>query len=109
MTDSSFAAMTTLSCSRKRRAMAGTLTTLAGLVCTPLAPVDTETRQTLGLNAPHVVWEVHFQGAPDIKKGDIFTANSVDYQVMDASPWHWLPTTDTRTRVIIEDLLNNAV
>lgn len=109
MTDSSFTVMTTLSCSRKRKAMNGTTATLSSLLCTPLAPVDMETRQTLGLNAPHVVYEVHLQGAPDIKKGDVFVANSIEYQIHDVSPWKWLPSADTRTRLIIEDLKNNAV
>lgn len=109
MTDSSFAVMTTLSCSRKRRLMNGTTSTLSSLLCTPLAPVDTTTAQTLGLGAPHVVYEVHLQGAPDIKKGDILTAGSTDYQIMDAAPWTWLPTADKRLRLVIEDLTNNAV
>jgi hypothetical protein len=105
----SFSHFTTAGCSRKRKAMAGTITTLSGLLCTPKAPVDMVTVQSLGLHAPHVVYEVHLQGNPDIKKGDVLTIGSVDYQIHDVSPWTWMPTNDTRLKLVIEDLTNNAV
>ena len=100
----------TVSCSRKRKAMAGTTTSLTGLYCTPKAPVDMSTRQSLGLHAPHVVYEVHLEGAPDIKKGDVLTIASVDYQIHDVSPWQMPPPDNVNLlKLVIEDLSNNAV
>lgn len=109
MTSASFARMARIMCARKRRLMAGTTNTLSGLLCTPKAPVDMDTRKSLGLEAPHVVYEVHLQGAPDILKGDVLTMEAQDFSIQYTEPWVWLPTNDKRLRLVIEDLTNNAV
>jgi hypothetical protein len=105
----SFAYLSNVSCSRKRKAMSGTNSTLSGLLCTPLAPVDMETRRTLGLESPHVVWEVYLEGSPDIKKGDVLVIASVEYQIHDVSPWTWPMGNQKFIKLVIEDLTNNAV
>lgn len=105
----SFAKLASVECSRRRKNMDGTYSTLNNLLCTPLAPVDAETRQTLGLSAPHVLYEVHLQNAPDIKKGDTLVVENTAYHIHDAAAWHWRPEEDTRLRLVIEDLSNNAV
>lgn len=105
-----YAEFMTFACSRKRKAMDGTTSTLSSLMCTPLAPVDMATRESLGLKAPHVVYEVHLEGAPDIKKGDVLTIAPVDFQIHDASPWYMPPPENVRLlKLVIEDLSNNAV
>lgn len=106
MSDISFLEMTITSCSRKRKDMNGTITTLSSLLCTPRAPVDAETLKTLGLGAPHILWEVYLQGNPDIKKGDVFYVDGIDHGIHKAEPYTWLPTQDTRTRLVLEDLTN---
>lgn len=105
-----YAEFMTVACSRKRKAMAGTTTNLTGLLCTPKAPVSMETRESLGLKAPHVVYEVHLEGAPDIKKGDVLVISTVEYQIHDVSPWQMPPPENVNLlKLVIEDLSNNAV
>ena len=106
MTDSSFAVMTITACSTKRvtSTTSGYVTNLTGLLCTPLAPVGAETMQRLQLNTPHRTWEVHLQGAPDIKQGDKLLIGSTEYPVLYKEPYTWLPSQDTRMRLIVEDL-----
>jgi len=107
MTDSSFAVMTTVSASTERATLTGGYAVhLTGLSCTPKAPVDAETRLRLQLQTPVVLWEFHLQDAPDIKAGDKFVVTSVKYQVKTVEPYVWLPTNDTRMRIIVEDLRN---
>ena len=105
-----YAEFMTVACSRKRKAMAGTTTTLSGLLCTPKAPVSMDTRQSLGLHAPHVLYEVHLEGTPDIKKGDVLVIAAVEYQIHETSPWSLPPPENVNLmRLVIEDLTNNAV
>ena len=91
--------------------MAGTTATpAADLLCTPPAPVDMATRESMGLKAPHVVYEVHLEGDPDIKKGDVLVIGTTEYQIHDISPWYMPPPDDVRLlKLVIEDLRNNAV
>lgn len=105
-----YAEFMTVACSRKRKAMAGTSTTLGSLFCTPLAPADMATRESLGLKAPHVVYEVHLEGTPDIKKGDVLVIGSAEYQIHDAAPWLMPPPDNLHLlKLLVEDLSNNAV
>ena len=106
MTDSSFAAFTTTVYTRKRANLSGVFETGAGILGTPFAPVDTETRQRLELNTPHTIYETHFQDTPDILKGDRLVSNSIEYPVRHVEPYTWLPTGDKRVRVIVEDTRN---
>jgi len=107
MTDSSFAAMATVTCGTKRATLTGGFSAyLSNLKCTPLAPVDAETRTRLQLNTPVILWEVHLQDAPDIKAGDRLTISSVEYPVKTVEPYTWLPSSDTRMRLILEDVRN---
>jgi hypothetical protein len=105
-----YAEFMTVECSRKRKAMAGTTTTLSSLLCTPLAPVDMSTRESMGLKAPHVVYEVHLEGEPDIKKGDVLVIGENEYQIHDTSPWLMPPPDNVHLlKLVVEDLSNNAV
>lgn len=105
-----YAEFMTVACSRKRKAMAGTTTTLSDLICTPPAPVDMNTRQSLGLHAPHVLYEVHLEGTPDIKKGDVLVISTVEYQIHDVAGWLMPPPENVNLmKLVIEDLSNNAV
>lgn len=106
MTDSSFAVMTTVSYTRERATLTGGYSgvgspTFAG---TPVAPVDAETRKRLQLDTPHTLWEVHMQGDPDIKAGDKLVNGTVKYPVKTKEPYTWLPSSDVRVRLILEDL-----
>ncbi len=104
MTDSSFAAFTTVECSTEKATLTGGFTEyLTDLLCTPLAPIDSETRLRLQINTPVTLWEVHLQDAPDIKQGHKLVIGSVKYPVKYVEPYTWLPTGDTRMRVILED------
>ena len=107
MTDSSFAAMTTVSASTERATLTGGYAAnLTGLVCTPQAPVDAETRLRLQVQTPVILGEFHLQDAPDIKAGDKFVVAGVKYPVKTVEPYVWLPTDDTRMRIIVEDARN---
>lgn len=94
--------------SRKRPNLTGSFATIGGLMGTPFAPVDAETKQRLEINTPHVTWEVHFQSAPDIVKGDRLTLGALEYPVFHVEKWTWLPTDDLRLRVIVEDTRNGV-
>ena len=105
-----YAEFMTVACSRKRKFMDGTSASLSSLLCTPLAPVDMATRESLGLKAPHVVYEVHLEGSPDIKKGDVLVIGSVEFQIHDAAPWLMPPPDNVHLlKLVVEDLSNNAV
>ncbi len=107
MTDSSFAVMTTVSANTERATLTGGYAAhVIGLTCTPKAPVDAETRLRLQIQTPVILWEFHLQDAPDIKAGDKFVVAGVKYPVKTVEPYVWLPTNDTRMRIIVEDLRN---
>lgn len=107
MTDYSFQAMATVTCGTKRATLTGGYSTnLTGLKCLPLAPVDAETRQRLQLNTPHILLETFLQDAPDIRAGDKLVISAIEYPVKTVEPWTWLPTSDTRLHLILEDLRN---
>jgi hypothetical protein len=108
MTDYSFAAMTTVTASTERASLTGFVANLSGLKVTPLAPVDAETKQRLEINTPHVTWETCLQDAPDIRKGDKLVIGAVKYPIYHVEKWPWLPSADTRLRIIVEDLRNGV-
>jgi len=108
MADYSFASMARVLYSRKRGNLTGSFDTLPGLMGTPRAPVDAETRLRLGIDTPNVTWEIHFQGAPDIRKGDRLLLSGLEYPVFHCEKWPWLPSDDTRLRVIVEDVRNGV-
>ena len=104
MTDGSFAYFTTIRAGTKRAGLtSGYATNLVELKCTPLTPVNAETINRLSLKTPHTVSETFFQGNPDIKKGDLLVVDSVEYPIKAVEQWPW-QMTDTRLRVIVEDL-----
>lgn len=106
MSDYSLATMTTVTATTKRATLTGGYASyLAALKCTPLAPVDAETRQRLMLDTPHTIWEVYLQDNPDIISGDKFVVGSKEYYVKAVEPYTWLPSGDMRVRIILEDVL----
>lgn len=107
MADISFAAFTTLSASTERSTLtSGYQPHLVGISCTPLYPVDTETRQRLALDTPNILLETHVQDNPDIKAGDKLVIGSRKYYVKAVEAYTWLPTGDVRMRIVLEDLYN---
>lgn len=106
MTDPSFAAMTTVIMNTTRKSLTGYGPHLYGLKCTPLAPVDAETRQRLMINTPNRTWEVHLQDNPDVKQGDKAQIAGAEYPILYKEPFTWLPTGDKRMRLILEDITN---
>lgn len=108
MTDSSFAAMTTITYTRERATLAGGFSGSGtpSLLGTPVAPVDAETRKRLQLETPITLWEVHMQGNPDLKAGDKLVNGSIKYNIKTKEPYTWLPTNDIRVRLILEDVRN---
>jgi hypothetical protein len=107
MTDLAFAVFAIVECSTKRASLTtGFAEYLTDLMCTPKVPVDAETRLRLQVNTPVTLWEFHLQDNPDIKAGDKFIVDSVEYPVKTVEPYTWLPSGDTRLRVIVEDTRN---
>lgn len=107
MSDPSFARMTIMDCSTERTDLTSGFTPeLFDLRCTPKAPVDSETRLRLQISTPVVLWEVHLQGEPDIRAGDKLVLEDLKYPVKTVEPYVWLPTGDTRVRLILEDAKN---
>lgn len=105
MKDLTFSSLTTVRANTKR----GNMTTgfqqyLVDLKCTPLAPVDPETRKRLDLNTPHMVFETFLEGDPDIKKGDLLVIDSVEFPIRSAAPWPIPFLNDTRFHLVLEDL-----
>jgi hypothetical protein len=102
-----FAEFTTVIASTKRKGLTtGFTANLSGLNCTPLAPIDPETRLRLQLNTPHTLWETYLEGDHDIKEGDKLVIDSVEFPIKTIAPWTWPPENYVYLRVIVEDLRN---
>lgn len=85
--------------SGKRGAPASHLT---GLRCTPLDPVDPETRYRLEIETPHTLLQTFIAGDPDIKRGDVLVMGSAEYPIRAVSDWKWRQ--DVFVHLIVEDL-----
>jgi len=107
-TNATFAAMTSAVCSIKRNNLLGAGSTVTGYKCTPLAPVDAETKLRQDINTPYITWETHLQANPDIKKGDILIISSVEYPIYRVEKWPWLPNDDVWMRLVVEDVRNGV-
>ena len=103
-----FKRFATESCATKRATMSsgkrGAATSkLTGLKCTPLDPVDPETRERMGLPAgAHELLQTFVEGAYDILAGDLLTYNGIDYPVRAVAEWKWRGT--TYRHLILEEL-----
>ena len=60
---------------------------LSGLLCTPLDPVDPETRQRLQLDTPHELKQTFVRGMVDIVEGDLLVVAAVEYPVRAVAEW----------------------
>ena len=64
-------------------------TWLSSLQCTPLDPVDPETRQRLAINTPHELLQTFVDAGLDIIEGDILVVDSEEYPIRSAAQWTW--------------------
>ena len=82
----------------------GTPTTfLTDIKCTPLDPVDPETRFRLGVDTPHEILQTFVIQSVDVHEGDILVAaDNVEYPIKAVGEWEWR---DTKfLHLYIEDL-----
>lgn len=103
-----FAKMATVACSTKRPpAFSGTkrgdpTTSLTGLYCTPLDPIDAELRNMPVLESPYEALQTFLQGNPDINEGDRLVVGSAEYAIRAVEDWVW--RSDTYRRLILEEI-----
>ncbi len=101
MASLSFTRMATSTAATKRPATmsggirAAPVANLSSIACTPLDPVDAEVRQRIGLEGPHTVFESFVEGSQDILVGDIFTVESIDYDIKEIESWEWTRLSNT--------------
>lgn len=60
---------------------------LSDLRCTPLDPVDPETRARLVLDTPHELRVTYVVGTHDIKKGDVLVVDRLEYPIAVVADW----------------------
>jgi hypothetical protein len=110
MTSPSFTRLATVSASTKRppsvsSGKRGTATTnVANLSCTPLDPIDSETRARLVIDSPAVILETFMQADVDIVMGDILVVGSTEYPVKVVEGYFWPPDDTTYRHVFVERL-----
>jgi len=78
------------------------VTNVASLHCTPLDPVDAETRQRLGLDSPHELLQTFVDGAEDVREGDYLVVGTTEYPVKSCAEWTWRGS--RYLHLILEDL-----
>lgn len=106
--DAGFLRAATLTASTKRSpalsaGKRGTPSTwLASFRCTPLDPVDPETRQRLGLLTPHEVLESYADGGLDILEGDLLVVDEAEYPIRSVGEWAWRGS--NYVHMIVEEL-----
>lgn len=98
--------MSTTASTKRKGLTSGFTANLTDLKCTPLAPVDPETRLRLQLNTPHVIWETFLESDLDIRQGDKLVIGSDEYPIKSVATWTWPPSNDIFLHLIIEDLRN---
>ena len=65
---------------------------IATLSCSPLDPIDAEIAQRVdGLSFGESL-QTFVQGDPDIKEGDLFVVDTVEYPVRAVAEWNWKGT-----------------
>lgn len=95
MSSPSFLKMATITtASTKRSPMTGAIrgtpaTNLSNITCTPLDPVDPETRTQLKLDSGFEVKETFVDASLDIKEGDVLVVASVSYDIRSVAEWSW--------------------
>ncbi len=75
---------------------------LTGVWCTPLDPIDSETRERLVLNTPHGLLQTFTAEDYDIRPGDLLVLTDVEYPVKYVARWDAAPT--PFLQVIVEAL-----
>lgn len=100
-------ARTTASTKRDPAAVSGIIgakvENLASIAIIPLAPLDQQVRQLLGLTAvAGELWQT-FTRETDIREGDVLVVASVDYPVRAVGDWPWRPTGADRVVVVVEE------
>lgn len=91
---SSFDHLATVSASTKRNpAVAGgkvgePVVYLTDLNILPLMPVSKEIQERYQIKSPRLSYTTYISGNPDIAHGDVLTVDTVDYNVIAASPWN---------------------
>jgi len=108
----SFTVLASVTASTKRFASVGAstglrsaaTTSIASLKCTPLDPVDPETKQRLGLDTPHTLLQCYVDAGLDIRAGDILVVDSVEYPIKVCGTWTWRLTGSNFKALVVEDL-----
>lgn len=105
---SSFDALLTETAGTRRAAISGgkrgePTAHLAGLACTPLDPVDPETRHRLAIETPHQLLQTFVGGDPDVKQDDVLVVGGVDYPIKSVASWQW--GADVFVHLIVEKLV----
>jgi hypothetical protein len=78
------------------------VTNVASLACTPLDPIDSETRARLGLDSPAIILETYVDLGVDIVYGDILVVGAQEYPVKIVEDWYWPPDATSYRRLFVE-------
>lgn len=109
MTSSSFARMATVTASTKRAPAVtggkrGTPTTyISSLNCVPLAGIDPELKQRMGITALGELFQTVVSAGLNIREGDILVVGSTEYPIRAVGNYTWPPGTDEEFHVLILD------
>jgi hypothetical protein len=100
-------ASTTASTKRDPAAVSGIIgaktTHLTGVSIFPLAPLDQQVSQLLGLTAvAGELWQT-FTRETDIREGDVLAVGGTDYPVRAVGDWPWRPSGADRVVVVVEE------
>lgn len=110
MSSKTFTLLASVAASTKRHAaMSGgkrgaPVTSITSLFCTPLDPLDPETRERLALDSPHRLLQTFAQGGLDIVAGDTLVVGSTEYPIKVVGAWLWRPDDADYVHVVVEEL-----
>lgn len=78
---------------------------LAEVRCSPLDPVDAETRQRQGLESPYRLFQTMTYGSYDIQPGDLLVVGDVEYPVKEIALWPGGVKSESVAMLYIEESL----
>jgi hypothetical protein len=62
---------------------------VADMPCTPLWPLDSETRLRVQLDTPHELRQTFAPGDYDVREGDVLVVDEVEYPIRSVADWAW--------------------
>ena len=65
---------------------------IADMACTPLWPLDAETRQRVRLDTPHELRQTFASAEHDVREGDVLVVSEVEYPIRSVADWAWSGT-----------------